>query len=256
MDAVLLAPAVLIAPCPSCSKRYLWDTFCFECACPRCTSQIDKFSSLPCNRCATPDTARDADGFLPQAVVTAAASSDSSSSEPAFGLLQFDPRKAELASLREHYMSGSKQEEDCCGCGHDHDHDHEHQHHHHGHSHDHSHGQGHSSPAAADGDAAADDKPAVNGEAAAAVAAAAGPVATPWQCTKCGLQLPDTDVDLLGDCKLVRSASTRVEVWAFNSALHFEPQREECQARLVQLTQLLGPYHWSVHFARTRQNGT
>ncbi|WIA10294.1 hypothetical protein OEZ85_010488 [Tetradesmus obliquus] len=254
-------------------KRYLWDAFAFDCACQRCTSQIDKLSAYPCNRCATPAVARSKDGLLPNlmpglnyqapasssssSAADGASSSSSSGGAEVPGLLLFDPRKADPAVMRTHYVA-AKEEPSCCGCDHDHGDGHNHHHHHHhGHDHSpngHSHKHEHKATGAAAAGAAAAGAGATEGgeEAAAAAAAAAGPAC--WQCNKCGLQLPDRDLDIVGDYEAVRDAQVRFERWAYNAALHFDPQGEHADKELAKVRVLLGPYHWALHFIFMRQN--
>jgi hypothetical protein len=204
-----LLPPAATATCP-CSKRYLWDTFAFECACPRCTSQIDKLSAFPCNRCATPATARTKDGFLPNLMAglvlpgpdsssssSAADGASSSSSGEVPGLLLFDPRKADAAVMRTHFVTPKQEESSCCGCDHDHGNGHDH-HHHHDHSHNgHSHKHEHKAAGAAAAGAVAAGAAAGEGGEEAAAAEAAGALC--WQCNKCGLQLPDKDTEIVGE---------------------------------------------------------
>jgi hypothetical protein len=58
-----------------------------------------------------------------------------------------------------------------------------------------------------------------------------------------------------GDYKVVREAAARVEHWAYSAALQFDPQADHAQSDLRKVELLLGPYHWSLHFMLSRQNG-
>lgn len=58
-----------------------------------------------------------------------------------------------------------------------------------------------------------------------------------------------------GDYEAVRDAQVRFERWAYNTALHFDPQGEHADKELAKVRVLLGPYHWALHFIFMRQNG-
>jgi hypothetical protein len=54
---------------------------------------------------------------------------------------------------------------------------------------------------------------------------------------------------------VVQGAGARFEHWAYSAALQFDPQGEHAEAALRKVQLLLGPYHWSLHFMLSRQNG-
>ncbi|KAF8069543.1 hypothetical protein HT031_001660 [Scenedesmus sp. PABB004] len=213
-------------------QAYLWDAFSFRCACPRCADEPDHLAAIPCMACAPEAARRTERGHLPEAVVNCP-----NFETPPVGLLVFHPARADPAAparrsaldaldlaehRRRHAAHAHAHAADGSCCGHDHG-----------------------------ADAAEDPASAAARAALLAEEAASAEAFKPWVCGKCGVELPDSDAALLGDCPLVRSASTRIENWAYRSARMYDPRQEG--DRLQDLLVVLGPYHWAVHAAAVSQ---